>query len=126
MSLSSLINNHNNVKKSYESDLLSKATVDISSELEKDVAFVHVEITSRRVKNEKKLLGFISTYHKIPVFRLVFRIMGVGKLIEDYEEYYTHKEIYSRIATQKLHGVKFPGCISINEFIDKGFTVKLD
>ena len=50
---------------------------------------------------------------KIIVFRLV------------YEEYTTHRELYERLVSEKIvRNIYFPETISINEFIDLGFSLR--
>lgn len=57
---------------------------------------------------------------KIIVFRLVYEKNGVPS----YEEYTTHGELYDRLVSEKLvRSIYFPETISINEFIDLGFSL---
>lgn len=88
-----------------------------------DIAYVHVEVTTRKVFR-KKFLGLFNLYDKIPVYRLVY-ITPSEKIKTDnsYEEYTSHGELYKRLVTQPIYGKLFPNNIKINEFIDLGFTV---
>ena len=58
---------------------------------------------------------------KIIVFRLVIEKNGVPS----YEEYTSHEEIYNRLYSEKLvKNIYFPETVSINEFIDLGFSLR--
>ena len=58
---------------------------------------------------------------KIIVFRLVFERNGVPS----YEEYTTHRELYERLISEKIvRNIYFPETISVNEFIDLGFSLR--
>ena len=58
---------------------------------------------------------------KIIVFRLVFEKNG----LPSYEEYTTHRELYERLVSEKIvRNIYFPETISINEFIDLGFSLR--
>lgn len=69
---------------------------------------------------DKKFLFFFKRKEKILTYRLIFKNLGA----ETYEIYHRHKDIYKRLATEALYnGESLPKEVTINEFIDLGFSV---
>ena len=86
--------------------------------------YKNIKPTYDRGEGEGKVTLFQKIFRrrrKITVFRLVFVKNGVPS----YEEYTTHRELYERLISEKLvRNIYFPDTISVNEFIDLGFSLR--
>ena len=91
---------------------------------------IYAETAYRKVsttyskENKQKISLFDRIFRrkrKVIEFRLVIEKNGVPS----YEEYTSHEEIYNRLYSEKLvKNIYFPETVSINEFIDLGFSLR--